>query len=387
MVFLVLVFVPCIVCAADGVQINSTAFPDETFRNNIKWDFEKNSDSVPSSSEISNAKSINYSDKKIESLAGIEYLTALQVLDCSNNSLTSLDVSKNTALVSINCSGNQLTGLDVSKNTALKILDCGNNELGDLDIIKNTALWYFKCGFCGLSKLDISNNTLLNFLVCYGNSISTLDIRNCSLLKEAYTGGVDYEDAADGVRFAAYESDDKNYRLLVNKTTTVIYMDYGWAKENGNWYFYKDGLAQTGWQKISGKWYYFNNAGVMQTGWQKISNAWYFLNAGGDMATGWKKVSGKWYYFNASGAMQTGWQKVDDKTYFFKSSGAMAANEWCQGWWLNANGTWTYPYKASWKQDSTGWWYEDTSGWYARNCTITIDSKEYTFDSRGYWVQ
>ena len=102
----------------------------------------------------------------------------------------------------------------------------------------------------------------------------------------------------------------------------------------------------------------------MLTGWQKISNLWYYFNTGGDMATGWKTIGGK--------------------TYYFKDSGAMAANEWCKGYWLNSDGTWTYPYKASWKKDSKGWYYQDTSGWYAKNTTITIDGTKYTFDAKGY---
>ena len=166
-------------------------------------------------------------------------------------------------------------------------------------------------------------------------------------------------------------------------------MQTGWQMISGKWFWFDDstGAMATGWMQIDGKWYYFDSSGAMQTGWQEIGGKWYFFNTGGSMVTGWKRISGNWYYFNTSGAMATGWQTISGKTYFFKSSGAMAANEWCQGWWLNANGTWTYKYKASWKKDNKGWWYEDTSGWYARNCTITIDGKAYTFDSRGYWVK
>ena len=162
----------------------------------------------------------------------------------------------------------------------------------------------------------------------------------------------------------------------------------GWLTiDDKTFYLDKSGVMLTGLQTIDDNTYYFADDGGMEVGWQKINDTWYYFRDNGAMATGWVQINGKWYYFSTSGAMVTGWQTIDGKTYFFKSSGAMAANEWCQGWWLNANGTWTYKYKASWKQNSTGWWYEDTSGWYAKNCTITIDSKSYTFDSRGYWVQ
>ena len=66
-------------------------------------------------------------------------------LDCNENQLTSLNVSKNTALTSLECSYNQLTSLDVSKNTALEELDCFSNQLTSLDVSKNTVFSTPKC--------------------------------------------------------------------------------------------------------------------------------------------------------------------------------------------------------------------------------------------------
>ena len=161
----------------------------------------------------------------------------------------------------------------------------------------------------------------------------------------------------------------------------------GWQKIDGKWYYFKSGGDMvTGWQKIDSKWYYFKSGGDMVTGWQKIDGKWYYFNGGGDMVTGWKQLSGNWYYFNSGGIMQTGWQKIGGSTFYLKPSGIMAANEWCKGYWLNKNGTWTYEYKASWKKDSKGWYYQDTSGWYAKNTTYTIDDKEYKFNKSGYWI-
>ncbi|MBR0145972.1 MAG: hypothetical protein IJM25_04835 [Eubacterium sp.] len=54
------------------------------------------------------------------------------------------------------------------------------------------------------------------------------------------------------------------------------------------------------------------------------------------------------------------------------------------GWYLNPDGTCTWPYKGSWKKSSKGWWFGDTSGWYAKNETLRIDGKSYTFDAKGY---
>ena len=68
-----------------------------------------------------------------------EKFSALRYLDCNNNQLTSLDVTKNTALTTLSCGGNQLSSLDVTKNTALTSLSC-SGQLTSLDVTKNTKL-------------------------------------------------------------------------------------------------------------------------------------------------------------------------------------------------------------------------------------------------------
>ena len=84
------------------------------------------------------------SDNKITTL-DVSQNTALERLWCTDNQLTALDVSKNTALTDLYCYNNPLTALDVSKNTALEILDCYNNQLTALDVSQNTSLMWFSC--------------------------------------------------------------------------------------------------------------------------------------------------------------------------------------------------------------------------------------------------
>ena len=103
------------------------------------------------------------------------------------------------------------------------------------------------------------------------------------------------------------------------------------------------------------------------------------------MVSGWQSIGGKWYYFESSGAMKTGWVLSGGKWYYLKKNGVMATNEYCEGYWLNNDGTWTYKYRASWRGNaSAGWWYGDDSGWYAKNGTYKIDGIDYSFNSAGY---
>ena len=167
----------------------------------------------------------------------------------------------------------------------------------------------------------------------------------------------------------------------------------GWVKYDDGWYYYdENGSTVHGWAKIDGSWYYLSNDGKMLTGWIQSGGAWYYLGGNGIMRTGWQAI-GKtpygadiWYYLGGDGAMRTGWQQIDGKYYYFVDDGLMASSEWRGGYWINADGSWTYPYKASWKHNSQGWWYEDTSGWYAKDCEVKIDGVEYCFNKDGYWI-
>ncbi len=71
---------------------------------------------------------------KINSLVGIEVFHELEFLDCSENQLMVLDVSKNLNLKELVCRNNKLTTLNVSKNVKLKSLTCGQNSIQHLDI-------------------------------------------------------------------------------------------------------------------------------------------------------------------------------------------------------------------------------------------------------------
>ena len=114
----------------------------------------------------------------ISDLTGVESFTALSQLDCSNNQLTSLDVSSNTALGYLDCDNNQLTSLDLSSNTTLVSLRCYINQLTSLDVSQNTILASLYCGDNQLSSLDVSSNTNLTRLYCGDNQLSSLNLAN-----------------------------------------------------------------------------------------------------------------------------------------------------------------------------------------------------------------
>lgn len=112
--------------------------------------------------------------------------TALTILDCNNNQITALDVSNNIALTELSCYANKLTSLDVKVNTALTKLDSGSNQYTSLDVSKNTALTFLGCNTSQLTTLDISTNTALTLLDCRENKITSLDVSKVTTLTELY---------------------------------------------------------------------------------------------------------------------------------------------------------------------------------------------------------
>ena len=140
------------------VKIDSTNFPDAQFRKFVKEYLDDNDDGNLSRLEIINATSVTVLNKNISDLKGIEYLTDLTYLNVSSNSLTSMDLSKNTKLVTLVCDNNQLRSLDTSNNARLVNLYCFNNKLTSLDLSKNPSLKILQCQQNSLGKLDISSN-------------------------------------------------------------------------------------------------------------------------------------------------------------------------------------------------------------------------------------
>ncbi len=161
------------------IEINETTFPDPNFRAIVLADYSDGNGHVDVS-----VTEIYVDNQNIASLAGIEYFPELTLLYCSNNQLTSLDLSQNTRLDLLNCDNNQLTSLDLSACTALTYLTCTSNSLTKLDLSHNAKLDSLFCYSNQLTALDVPNNPYLHFLFCQNNNLATLDVSNIPYLLE-----------------------------------------------------------------------------------------------------------------------------------------------------------------------------------------------------------
>lgn len=156
----------------------NTFVPDDNFEQaliDLGLDTAPLDDFVPTAN-INTVTDLNVSLLNINDLSGIEDFTALEVLECSENNLTQLDISKNSNLIQLFCGFNAIESLDVSLNPELRIIWCNFNKIPSLDVSKNPRLLSLICSNNLLTELNVSNNPSLKTLLCIGNDLTSLNV-------------------------------------------------------------------------------------------------------------------------------------------------------------------------------------------------------------------
>ena len=110
-------------------------------------------------------------------------------MSCQHNGLKELNLEDNESLTKLYCSDNQLTTLDVSKNAKLRILQCSNNGMEKLNLGDITQLTSLQCEYNNLTELDVSKNPYLEELQCRENKLRRVVIGNKYRLTGLYLTG------------------------------------------------------------------------------------------------------------------------------------------------------------------------------------------------------
>lgn len=79
------------------------------------------------------------------------------------------------------------------------------------------------------------------------------------------------------------------------------------------------------------------------------------------------------------------WVEDENGWYVQYSDGTYAADEFVDGWWLDAGGYLNEEWEAGWIQDDYGWWYQSYE-WYPTDQWLKIDGDWYYFGASGYMV-
>lgn len=128
------------------VAINENYFPDANFRDYVsKLDgrIDGRRDGALDKKE-SALTEVNISNLTIRDLEGIKYFTELEKLDCTQNRLWDLNLSRNIKLKQLHCENNILTQLNLENQVDLEFLDCSNNRLTCLNLPSMPNLKEFK---------------------------------------------------------------------------------------------------------------------------------------------------------------------------------------------------------------------------------------------------
>lgn len=166
------------------VTISKSTFPDDNFRDYVQNTINGGND-VLTDATLASIVTVDISYGQygdIADLTGIEYFTNLKTLSCSENKITSLDLSKNTQLTRLTCQNNLLTSLNLSGITGLVMFYAQENQLSSLDLSGNTGLSMVHCENNKLTSLDLSGMTGLKTLYCDNNKLTSLDVSDSPLL-------------------------------------------------------------------------------------------------------------------------------------------------------------------------------------------------------------
>lgn len=151
--------------------------PDANFKAKlIEQGVDINSDGQIQESEALAADGLNVSNSNISDLTGIEAFTNIQILECSGNQLTQLDVSGKTQLITLRCNNNQISNLNITNCTNLDSLDCSNNLIPFIDFTGTTDFVFFYCNNNLITDLIFTNVVYFNDMFAQSNLIVNLDL-------------------------------------------------------------------------------------------------------------------------------------------------------------------------------------------------------------------
>ena len=131
-------------------------FADRAFEAYCLETYDLNGDGRFSLYEAERVLYIDCAGRGITSLYGIEHFVKLRELDCSQNEILTLDLTRNEWLERLDCSENGLTLLLVNNLRLLDELHCAYNALSSLDLQNNGSVQTLDCSYNALRLLDAS---------------------------------------------------------------------------------------------------------------------------------------------------------------------------------------------------------------------------------------
>ncbi len=203
------------------IIIDEENFPDESFRDYIKQQFDHDKDGRLREYEIEHATSIFELEESINDLSGIRFFPYLDEIYGSFDQMTSLNLEDFSKLHTLTCSNGMLSSLNVKNCLKLYDIDCSHNRLTELDLTGCTNLSSLDCSDNLLSHIDVTDCPNLKTVSAAGNRYPIiLDENGCFSLSEL-PDGFDYAKTRNWVGGKV-----ENGILTVNEDAVVVKYDY-----------------------------------------------------------------------------------------------------------------------------------------------------------------
>lgn len=180
------------IALSSSMFAQNVQFEDMNFKNALlsKSEINTNGDSEISIQEALavNGK-LDVFNKGIKNLKGIEAFENIKELYIGSQSISQIDLSKNTKLVRLSAYTNQITEIDLSKNTELEFIDLDGNKLTNIDLSQNKKLKELRISRNrSLKSLDLSHNKLITDLNAALCGLESIDLSNNLRLKYVELG-------------------------------------------------------------------------------------------------------------------------------------------------------------------------------------------------------
>ena len=150
----------------------ASIFPDDNLRAWVSSYVDTNHDGKLSQAEADAVTEISIGWRNISSLTGLGRFSKITYLDCRSNQITSINTTPFPLLEELYCNANQLTNLVIgSNNTAIRVINCSFNRLTSLDVSGHANLTNLNCRANNLTTLNAAKCPELQFLYCSSNRL------------------------------------------------------------------------------------------------------------------------------------------------------------------------------------------------------------------------
>lgn len=146
--------------------------------------YDLDGDNRLSDAELAKVTRLNLASQGLESTAGLENFYNLQVLNISDNHISSIDLSAFPSLLSLQADNNNLMSLNVAETPELVVLKVANNHIDELNVNTLTKL----------KTLDITNNPIAGINLEAADALTTFNSDSKIFVSTASNPTIDLED-------------------------------------------------------------------------------------------------------------------------------------------------------------------------------------------------